>query len=183
MDFERVLKTLLEEFERHQIRYAAIGGFALGALGAGRMTRDLDFLVDRDDLPTLHDILLKLGYERFHHTEDISQYRHPDGRWVGLDFIHAFRTLAREMLTRAKPYPIFRNTASIPVAQPEDVIGLKVQAIANNPARHTQDAADIERLLEVYRDRLDWDRVQRFYELFDLGEDVKQLRQRFGHAE
>jgi len=33
MDFELVLKALLTEFDRHQIRYAAIGAFALGFLG------------------------------------------------------------------------------------------------------------------------------------------------------
>jgi hypothetical protein len=31
VDFERVLRALLEAFDRHQIRYAAIGGFAMGA--------------------------------------------------------------------------------------------------------------------------------------------------------
>lgn len=183
MDFERVLKTLLDEFDRHQIRCATIGGFALGALGAGRMTRDLDFLVDRDDLAALHASLSKLGYERFNHTENVSQYRHADERWVGLDFLHAFRPVAREMLTRATPYPIFRNTASIPVARPEDVIGLKVQAIANNPQRRLQDQADIEHLVELYRDRLDWPRIQEFYELFEMGEEGKRLRERFDHAQ
>lgn len=179
MDFERVLKTLLTEFERHHIRYAAIGGFAMGAWGAGRLTRDLDFLVDRDDVIMLHDVLSNLGYERFNHDENLSQYRHHDVRWVGLDFIHAFRTAAREMLARAKPYPIFRDTVSIPVVEVEDVIGLKVQAIANNPARRARDHVDIEQLMELYRDRLDWTRIQAYYDLFELGEEGKRLHKRF----
>lgn len=183
MDFERVLKTLLEEFERHHIRYAAIGGFALGALGAGRMTRDLDFLVDRDDVSALHDALMKLGYERFNHTENLSQYRHADGQWVGLDFIHAFRAAAHDMIARAKPYPIFRDTASIQVVGPEDVIGLKVQAIANNPERRAQDQADIEQLMALYRHQLDWKRIQAYYDLFELGEEGRRLHQRFGDAQ
>ena len=41
VDFEQVLRTLLTEFERHEIRYAAIGGFAMGVLGAARATMDL----------------------------------------------------------------------------------------------------------------------------------------------
>ena len=32
MEFEQVLRTVLAEFERHHLRYAVIGGFALGAL-------------------------------------------------------------------------------------------------------------------------------------------------------
>lgn len=183
MDFERVLKTLLTEFEHQHIRYAAMGGFAMGAWGAGRMTRDLDFLVNRDDVAALHDVLSKLGYERFNHDENLSQYRHHDARWVGLDFIHAFRTAARDMLTRAKPYPVFQGTASIPVLEAEDVIGLKVQAIANNPQRRGRDQDDIERLMELHRDRLDWPRIQAYYDLFELGEEGRRLHTRFGHAQ
>ena len=61
MDFERVLKSLLADFDYQQIRYAAIGGFALGVLGIPRATMDLDFLVQRDDLDKLHIVLTTLG--------------------------------------------------------------------------------------------------------------------------
>ena len=44
MDFEIVLKKLIKEFEKNDIRYALIGGFAVGLLGSGRSTMDLDFM-------------------------------------------------------------------------------------------------------------------------------------------
>lgn len=78
MDFERVLRTLLADFTHQQIRYAAIGGFALGVLGVPRATMDLDFLVQRDDLHKLHRVLTTLGYQRYVQTENVSQYRHVD---------------------------------------------------------------------------------------------------------
>lgn len=53
VNFERVLEALLAEFDRRRIRYAAIGGFALGVLGYPRTTIDLDFLVHKDDLAGL----------------------------------------------------------------------------------------------------------------------------------
>lgn len=183
MDFERVLKTLLAEFERREIRYATIGGFALGALGAERTTKDLDFLIGRDDLDRVYEIMKGLGYLRYAQTANVTHYRHPDADWVSVDVIHGLRKHARDVLGRAKPYPIFGNALTIRVADPEDVIGFKVQAIANNPARHTQDAADIERLMEVYRDRLDWGRIQEYYDLFDMGDEARRLQERFGHAQ
>ncbi|MBI3320483.1 MAG: hypothetical protein HYZ89_07870, partial [Candidatus Omnitrophica bacterium] len=64
MDFEQVLRTLLTEFERHQVRYAALGGFAMGVLGAARATMDLDLLIDREGLDTVHGIVTQLGYLR-----------------------------------------------------------------------------------------------------------------------
>ncbi len=62
-------------------------------------------------------------------------------------------------------------------------IGLKIQAIANNPARWTKERFDIEELMLLYGERLDWKRIQEFYELFDLGQEGRQLQERFGHAQ
>ncbi len=183
MDFEHVLRTLLEEFRRLEIRYAAIGGFALGVLGVPRATMDLDFLVHRDDLDKLHGALAFFGYQRFVLTENVSQYRHSDGLWGSVDFIHAFRGASLAMLARAKSYPVFGGTQTVRIADPEDVIGLKVQAMVNDPDRRTQEIADIERLMGSYSGRLDWERIQEYYELFNRGEEGKQLRKRYGHAE
>lgn len=183
MNFEQVLRALLAEFDRLQSRYAAIGGFALGVLGVPRATADLDFLVHRDDLDTLHDALTRLGYVRRVRTENVSHYQHPDASWGGLDFVHAFRKPSLEMLERAKQVLIFDGTATVRVAQAEDVIGLKVQAMVNNPDRRIWEQADIERLMTVHRERLDWTRILGFYELFELAEEGRELRRRFGYAE
>jgi hypothetical protein len=96
--------------------------------------------------------------------------------------VHAFRKAALGMLVRAICYPIFGGTQEIRVVNPEDVFGLKVQAMVNDPDRRTQEMADIERIMEVYGQRLDWQRVEEFYELFDLADDAKRLRGRFEHA-
>jgi len=183
VDFEQVLKALLAEFDRLQVRYAAIGGFALGVLGVPRATVDLDFLVHRDDMDTLHGILDRLGYLRRVRTENVSHYDHPDASWGGLDFVHAFRKPSLEMLKRAKQVPIFDGTAAVRVAQPEDVIGLKVQAMVSDPDRRIGEMDDIERLMRLHGERLDWTRVQAFYDLFELGEEGRQMERRFGHAE
>jgi predicted nucleotidyltransferase len=183
VDFEIALKKLTEEFDRLQIRYAAIGGFALGVLGVPRATMDLDFLVHRDNLSKLHDSLTALGYERVFHTGNVSQYRHDDAAWGSVDFIHAFRKVSLSMLERAKSYPAFGGKQRVRAVDPEDVIGLKVQAMSNDPARRAQELNDIERLMSVYGTKLDWERIREFYGLFGLEEEAKQLQERFGNAE
>ena len=182
MDFERVLKALLMEFERHQIRYAAIGGFALGILGGPRATMDLDFLVHRDDSDKLHERLTALGYQRAVHTENVSQYSHPDSVWGSVDFVHAFRKPSLAMLARARSYPVFGEKQKVNAADPEDIVGLKVQAMVNDPDRKPQESADIERLMNLFGSKLDWKRIQEYYDVFGLGEEAKQLRKRFGRA-
>jgi hypothetical protein len=182
VDFERVLKTLLPEFQRHGIRYAAIGGFAVGVLGAFRATMDLDFLVHRDDLDTLHGVLTAQGYRRILQTENVSHYDHPDALWGSLDFIHAIRTASLGMLRRVQRIPLFEATQTVSVARPEDVIGLKVQAMVNNPERGFRERDDIRRLMALHGPSLDWPSILEYFELFDLGDEGRALREQFGHA-
>jgi hypothetical protein len=183
VDFALVVKTLLAEFVRLDIRCAAIGGFALGLLGTPRQTMDLDFLVHRDDLKKLDEVLTALGYTQVFRTENVSQYRHSDDAWGSIDVIHAFRKISLAMLQRAKSYPAFGGTQSVRAVDPEDIIGLKVQAMFNDPTRRSQEVADIERLATLYGQKLDWDRIEEFYDLFDLGEEAKALKERFGYAQ
>ena len=183
MDFERVLKALLSGFETSRIRYGVIGGFALGLLGVPRATIDFDILVHHDDLERLHGLLSALGYERFALTDNVSHYSHRDSGWGRIDVLHAFRTYALSMLDRAQAHPIFAGRRTIKVLEPEDVIGFKVQALANNPTRRKKEEVDIEALMARLGGRLDWNRIQEYYDLFDLGEEARQLRARFDHAE
>ena len=182
VDFERVLRAVLAEFRRHKIRYAVIGGFALGVLGYRRATMDLDFLVHRDDLKKLHESLTVLGYERVIHTENVSHYQHRTEAWGGIDFVHAFRKASLSMLKRAKNYPLFGGKQKIRAVDPEDVIGLKVQAMVNDPDRKTQEVADIEMLMRLYGTKLDWLRIEEFYDIFGLKEEGIRLRERFAGA-
>lgn len=183
MDFERVLKTLLTEFARRNLRYGVIGGFAMGALGIQRATMDFDIVVHRDDLEPLHALLIPLGYTRRARTENVSHYSHPDNVWGDVDVLHAFRPASLQMLQRCRLVPIFSGTLTIRVLAPEDVIGFKIQAIANNPLRRVQDAADIELLAAAHGRTMDWSRVQEYYDLFGLSEDGRQLKETFAHAE
>jgi len=183
VDFELVLTRLLIEFSKHHIRYAAIGGFALGVLGAPRQTLDLDFLVHRDDLEKLDAALMDLGYRRVFQSDNVSQYRHPDLVWGSVDFIHAFRKISLAILERAREYPAVGGRQSLKTAQPEDLIGLKVQAIFNDPERKAQEQNDIERLMALYGRKLDWDRIEEFYGVFDSAAEAQKMRERFERAE
>ena len=183
MDFEIVLKTLISQFSHLKIRCAVIGGFALGVLGVPRQTMDLDFLVHRDDLEKLDKVMSALGYARVFYSENVSQYRHPDAAWGSVDFIHAFRRISLAMLDRAKDHPALGGRESLRIAQPEDVIGLKVQAMCNDPSRRAQEQSDIERLMARYGQGLDWERIEEFYNVFGLAKEAKSLRERFDHAQ
>jgi hypothetical protein len=50
----------------------------------------------------------------------------------------------------------------------EDLIGLKVQAIVNDPKnRYQVDAPDIHQLLKLHRDRMNMELVREYFRIFD----------------
>jgi len=176
MDFKAVLATLLKRFEDRKIRYGLMGGFALGLWGAARATVDLDFLVRREDLEKVTQVMRALGYELKFQSENVSQYVSPLKLFGEVDFLHAFRQASIEMLDRAVEKEIFGGEAKIKVLQPSDLIGLKLQAIKNNPSRKEQDFADIESLVSAQKERLDWTLIESFSETLDARDLLNELR-------
>jgi hypothetical protein len=87
------------------------------------------------------------------------------------------------MLDRAREHRIHGGAGVIRVAEAEDVIGLKVQAMANDPRREAQEIADIESLARRHGGSLDWARVEEYYRVFGLEAEGRALRSRFEHAE
>jgi hypothetical protein len=180
--FDKALGVLLDGFAARGIRAAAIGGFAMALSGAGRSTEDLDFLVHRDDLPALDALMAEAGYARRFVSENVSQYAAADPALVSVDFLHAFRAISLAMLARAREVPLAGGSRRVKVLQPEDVIGLKIQALANNPSRRQRDLADIEALADAQGGRLDWERLKEFFGLFKRDEEFAALRARYPDA-
>lgn len=182
MDFKAVLSLMLEGFQKQNIRYALIGGFALGALGIPRATIDLDFLVHRDDLNKVDNIMKSNGYECVYKTENVSQYVSGVKIFGEVDFLHAFRRISTGMLEKAKELEIFEGKLKIKVLRPEDIIGLKLQAAVNNPARAAREYMDIEALMEQCKKDLDWDILEEYFSLFEQKEKFLELKARHSYA-
>lgn len=180
MDFKLVLSKLLTAFEEQNIRYALMGGFAMGAWGMPRATVDIDFLVLRGDMEKVDAIMRSLGYECKHRTENVSQYLSPLQVFGEVDFLHAFRVPSLSMLQRAVDKKVLGNTTSVKVLKIEDLIGFKVQAIANNRERTTVDLADIEVLMGAHGSTIDWALIEEYFVLFGLDEMFKELKRKYG---
>ena len=181
MDFRLVLSKLLTAFEKESIRYALMGGFALGAWGVPRTTADIDFLVNHDDMDKVDAIMKGLGYECKHKTENVSQYVSPLRVFGEVDFIHAFRIPSLSMLQRVETKNMFDETLPVKVLKVEDLIGFKVQAAANDESRKAVDIADIESLIAYNKDRLNWSLIEEYFTLFGLIELYNDLKKKYGN--
>ena len=78
-----------------------------------------------------------------------------------MDFLLARRKYSRAMLQRAREAPLFDGQLAVRTLLPEDLIGLEVQAIHNDPRnRLPVDACDIQLILAQHRDTMDMERVR-----------------------
>lgn len=171
MSLSQTVATCVEIFRETGARAAIIGGLGLNVRGVGRMTRDVDWLLDRAQADAVQAALLATGFSILQRTGDVlCAYRSPDR----IDCILAHRTHALRMLTNASRETLFDHHVS--VVRSEDLIGLKVQAYANDPARRFGDQADILSLLKVPGIRLDLEEVAAYFTLFDKGADWEALR-------
>lgn len=185
MDFLQVLSDLVDRFDRGGLRYALIGGFAMGLRGVQRATVDLDFLLMLEDLDGADSILESMGFRCVFRSENVSHYRAQGSDFGRIDILHAFRGPSRGMLERAERVEIEAGL-SVPVAGIEDIIGLKIQAAVNDPARKTQDWLDIQMLLEAAahnRVPLDWELLAEYLDVFGLSEEMPILERWYGKAE
>lgn len=180
MDFKLVFEKLLTAFKEQDIRYALMGGLALGAWGVPRGTVDIDFLVLNDDMGKVDMIMQGLGYECKYRTENVSQYVSPLRIFGEVDFLHAFRSHSLSMLDRAKDRMSFDGKLPVRVLKIEDLIGFKLQAMINNEKRKALDLSDIETLMAAKAAEIDWLLVREYFSLFGCDELYDELKGKYG---
>jgi len=75
---------------------------------------------------------------------------------------------------------------TIPVASLEDIIGLKIQALVNDPSREEQDWMDIRLLLQAAANQKyvpDWLLIEDYLVLFEMGHRLAALRGYYEQAQ
>jgi predicted nucleotidyltransferase len=86
------------------------------------------------------------------------------------------------MLERAERLP-WPEGVAVPVVHFEDLIGLKIQALVNDPSRQNRDEADILQILRHAGEcaiAIDWELITDYLTLFDLGHQLEDLIQAYG---
>lgn len=185
MNFLKVIGEVVGELETAGVRYALIGGFALGLRGVQRATMDLDFILMLEDMGKAEAILDRFGYKRVYHSENVSHYESPDAEWGRIDILHAFRGPSLGMLARAELISVDADV-QLRVVQIEDLIGLKVQAMHNDPRRAIGDWDDIRLLLQsagVRRLTVDWELLEDYLGLFGWQEKIGEFKALYGQVD
>lgn len=176
MDIKESLKTIVGKFNKQNIDFALIGAFALLQSGIERATRDIDFLILSDDKEKVKKIMNDLTYETVQSTKLFSQFESPVKTFGSIDFLHAGKNEGKQILTNARRHDFFG--VQLKIVAPDDLIGLKVLAYANDPSREKMDKSDIILLREAYingKIELDLKKIRHYYELFNKSDDHQKL--------
>lgn len=173
MDFSQALRHLREALDVAGARWAVIGGLALAAHGAGRLTYDLDIVTELRVQPELVDHLESLGYETMHRSEGYSNHVHRRREMGRIDVVYVDETTARILFTEATEVELFPGVPSR-IPQPEHLVAMKVLAAKNDPTRRLQEMADIVTLMRATG--LEPDVVRPYFERHGQLESWRQIR-------
>jgi hypothetical protein len=182
MDFEKVFRLLLANFDETKINFALIGGFALASWGYPRSTLDIDFLLDKNDLPGTKKLMVSYGYNISYESEESISFQGGIAPLGRVDFILAHRDYTLAMLKRSITKDILDGKFKIKVVRAEDLIGLKVQASSNDPERYHQDMADIENLIKENYSSLDFELIKEYFNIFKRENDLQDILGRVKNA-
>lgn len=185
MNFLKVIATVTRQMDAESLRYALIGGFAMALRGVQRATIDMDFILLLDDLEKANEIFTAAGYRRAFNSTNVSHYISDDLELGRIDILHAFRGPTLSMLDRADRIEV-EPGISLPVVQIEDIIGLKIQALVNDPTREAGDWNDIRIILETAFEKgrqIDWELLRSYLEVFKLGGELTNLKKWYGQAD
>ena len=170
MSKKPTLKELLYYVSNHlrekDIDHALIGGLAVALHGYPRATVDVDLLVRDEDRVALVETLTAAGFT----CEEVNdEMAHFSGLGT-VDCLFAHRETSLQMLENAKPI----DQSTVDILEVEDIIGLKIQAYANDPSRQWKDQADIAELMRA-NPELDRLRILGYAAMFDRQAEVEQM--------
>lgn len=169
------IRLVLDACARDGVRVALIGGFALPFHGIQRATGDVDFLVEARAADTLDRTLLAAGLRRLHRSDETANYAAEVSTLTGIDLLFARRPPTIAMLDRATTYPLATGDVSVPVVDIEGLIGLKLQALVNDPRRRLRDQDDIEALVHRHVAHLDEALLREYFALFEMTDVLDSL--------
>lgn len=148
MDFIAALERLSSYLDGAGAEWAVVGGLALAAHGAGRLTHDLDIVTERRVQSDLVRHLESLGYETLHVSAGYSNHAHADPAMGRIDVVYVDGQTAQDLFGEAAEADLLPG-CRVRVPRPEHLVAMKVLAASNDPSRLLQEMADIVALLRA----------------------------------
>jgi hypothetical protein len=150
-----------------------VGGTAVQCYGIGRFTKDFDCLIADDTDPILAPILVAAGFEEFRRNHVVVRYRHIQQiTWV-LDTLLTSRSSFEKMWAERRSQPF--AGATLQLAAPHHIIGMKLHAMKHNASREMFDLLDCLELIKLQRHTFSRDELAAMCERYGTPETNAKL--------
>ncbi|MEM7603165.1 MAG: nucleotidyltransferase [Verrucomicrobiota bacterium] len=152
------------------VDFLLIGGNAVIAYGVPRFTRDIDFVIPEDALPTWRDLLEMENYRCFQATHAFAQFEDVSAIAPRVDLMIVDQSTWEKLLGEAREAEYGRGIP-LKVAAVEHLIAMKLRAVKSPQRRF--DAVDWQDIIELsYREGLDPGKHEQFRNLvLDFGSE------------
>ena len=144
MNLDELLQEVTEVLDGLNLRWALIGGLALGAYGVGRPTSDVDLIVDFESQATILAEFETRGFETLHASSGYSNHLRDRDR---VDLVYVRGDTASRIFESVQQ--VSQGDRNIHVVRPEHLAAMKVLAMKNDPSRLVSELADLEQLLRI----------------------------------
>lgn len=135
-----------------------------------RATKDVGYLTAPEHRERIAAIMTGLGFQQVNDNETFSSFVFD--LYMRVDFLSANSERTRAMLRDARAIQF--EGVEMHVVQPEDLIGLKLQATKNRPS-NLQDRADIERVIDYYGPQLDLVRIEEYCSVLEIPHELERI--------
>ncbi len=157
---QAALRRIVTDLVALEVRFALVGGLAVGARSEPRTTRDVDVAIATADDAEAEAIVFSLQQRGYRLEAAVEQaktgrlatarLRAPHARGPVLDLLFASSGIETEVVRDAERLAIVRGL-ELPVASVAHLVALKV--LARDDRRRPQDAMDLAALLRVASER------------------------------
>lgn len=168
------LRKAVEALEAGGVPYAVVGGNAVAAWvtqvdpGSERFTRDVDILIDRDQLPTVIAVMEAAGFE-YANTSGVDLFiEKPDGRPSdGIHLLYAGEKVKPEYGTTAATMAETEKGPEFQVVSLEALVRMKLESNRRKDQTHVDDMIGVGLIDQSWTSRFPPHLAERLQHILD----------------
>lgn len=133
MKYESIFELMSKELPKEGVRFVLIGGFAVSHYGMNRFTKDVDFMIVKEDFQKVSTILQDSGYKEAIVQGAFARFKGQGEPFIDVDIMFVDQGTFEGIFSDGVRAAIEGNEFVLPSMM--HLIALKIHAMKNNPAR------------------------------------------------
>ncbi|MCK4244022.1 MAG: nucleotidyltransferase [Candidatus Omnitrophica bacterium] len=160
MKYPTIFHLISTEFEKAEIPYVLIGGFAVNYYGVTRQTANVDLLITKENVAKALELLKRSGYKQGLMQEVFARLENNKTYLMDIDLMFVDKETLTRIIKDGKKIKIAGKRFVVPSLN--HLIALKLHSIKFNPKiREFKDLPDIINLLRMNKVNVRTDRFRK----------------------